>query len=115
MAITEQSTGTQTAVIGTEHTLVDIAVAGAFQLYVDFNAHAAGDRTELRVYKIVITGGTRRVIYFDAFDGAINADVLIKASLIVSNAITDAGSVRFTLKQTAGTGRAFPWSVLKLA
>ena len=115
MAVTAQSTGTQTATIGTEHTLLDVAIAGTFTLHVDANAMAAGDIVELRVYQIVLTGGTRRVAYFQVYSGAQPADDLIKISVPISNELTDAGSIRFTLKQTAGTGRSFPWKVLKYA
>jgi hypothetical protein len=115
MAVTAQGTGTQTATVTTEHTLLDIAVAGTFTLHVDTNAMAAGDVLELRVYQIVLTGGTRRVAYFQSWSGAQPADDLIKISVPISNELTDAGSLRFTLKQTLGTGRAFPWKVLKYA
>lgn len=115
MAVTAQSSGTQTAVIGTEHTLLDVAVAGTFTLHVDVNAMVAGDVMELRAYQIVLTGGTRRVAYMTRYIGAQSADDLIKVSVPISNELTDAGSLRFTLKQTVGTGRAFPWKVLKYA
>lgn len=115
MAVTAQATGTQTATIGTEHTLADIAVAGTFTLHVDKNVMADGDVLELRVYQIVLTGGTRRVAYFDRWQDAQSADDMIAISVPISNELTDAGSLRFTLKQTAGTGRNFPWKVLKYA
>jgi hypothetical protein len=115
MAVTAQGTGTQTATITTEHTLLDIAVAGTFTLHVDKNAMAAGDVLELRVYQIVLTGGTRRVAYFARYTDAQSADDLIAISVPISNELTDAGALRFTLKQTAGTGRAYPWKCLKYA
>lgn len=116
MAVTAQGSGTQTAVIGTEHPLLDVAVAGTFTLHVDKAAMAAGDVLELRCYQIVLTGGQRRVAYFsDPISGAQSADDLIEVSVPISNELTDAGSLRFTLKQTAGAVRAFPWKVLKYA
>lgn len=115
MAVTAQSTGTQTAVLTTEHTLVDVAIAGTFTLHVDKINMAAGDVLELRIYQIVLTGGTRRVGYFTRYADAQPADDLIAISVPISNELTDAGSLRFTLKQTVGTGRAFPWKVLKYA
>lgn len=113
MAVTAQGSGTQTATIGTEHTLLDVAVAGTFTLHVDVNALAAGDTLELRVYQIVLTGGTRRVAYKEARYNAQPSDDQIVISVPTSNELTDAGALRFTLKQTAGTGRSFPWKVLK--
>lgn len=58
MAVTAQGSGTQTATVTTEHTLLDIAVAGVFNLEVDTVNMAAGDILELRVYQIILTAGT---------------------------------------------------------
>lgn len=115
MAVTAQSSGTQSASIGTEHTLLDVAVAGTFTFHVDTNAMVSGDTLELRVYQMVLTGGTRRVAYMQSYSGAQSADDQIKISVPISNELTDAGSLRFTLKQTTGTGRSFSWKVLKYA
>lgn len=114
MAVTAHATGTQTASIGTEHTLDDVASAGVFVVEVDTVNMAAGDTLELRIYIMVLTAGTRRVAYKETYVDAQNADDLIKVSVPVPNELTDAGAVRFTLKQTAGTGRNFPWKVLSL-
>lgn len=115
MAVTAQGTGTQAAVIGTEHTLLDIAIAGTFTLHVDLSAMAAGDTVELRRYRIVLTGGTRRVIDMQSYFDGQTADGMIADYVPTSNELTDAGSLRFTLKQTTGVGRSFPWKVLKYA
>lgn len=113
MAVTAQATGTQTAVVGTEHQLADTNVAGVFTFHVDTNAMVAGDILELRVYQMELTSGTSRVLFFHAFYGAQPTDDLQKVSLPIGNDLTDATSLRFSLKQTFGTGRAFPWKVLK--
>lgn len=115
MAVTAQGSGTQTSVISTEHTLLDVAVAGTFQIAVDKSAMLAGDTLELRIYDIVLTGGTRRVAYFQSYSGAQSADDMIAISVPISNDLTDAGSLRFTLKQIAGSARAYPWKVLKFS
>jgi len=114
MAVTAQGSGTKTvAVIGTAETLLDVAVAGTFVLYVDTNAMAAGDLLELRVYQIVLTGGTRRVVWYGGpWTGVQSPDDLIKASPPVSNELTDSGSLRFEINQRRGAARAFPWKVL---
>jgi len=115
MAVTAQATGTQTATVGTEHQLADVNVAGVFVFEVDVNAMANGDVLELRIYIMTLTSGTSRVAYFMPFYGAqdASADGLIKVSLPVSNELTDSTSLRFSLKQTFGTGRSLPWKVLK--
>ena len=115
MAVTAQGSGTQTATVTTEHTLLDVAVAGTFTLHVDTVNMVAGDVLELRIYQMVLTGGTRRVAYLMMYAGAQPADDAIKISVPVSNELTDAGALRFTLKQTFGTSRNFPWKVLKYA
>lgn len=115
MAVTADASGTQTATVTTEHTLDDVATAGVFTFHVDTVNMVAGDVLELRIYQIVLTGGTRRVAYFGSFAGVQPTDDLIKIFVPISNELTDAGSLRFTLKQTFGTSRNFPWKVLKHA
>ncbi len=106
-----QGSGTKTA-DGTEQTLLDVAVAGLFGLIVDLAAMQATDITEFRIYQIVLTGGTRRVAYLSSYAGIQAADDLILEAPPISNELTDSGSLRFTLTQTEGTGRAYPWKVL---
>lgn len=113
MAVTAHAQGTQTATVGTEHFLTSPAVAGTFTLHVDSSVMAAGDVVELRVYQMVLTGGTSRVAYFASFADGQPDDDAIKISVPVSNELTDTNSLRFSLTQTAGTGRAFPWKVLR--
>ncbi len=117
MAVTAHGTGTKTvAAVGTAETLLDVAVAGTFTLHVDKNPMQAGDTLELRIYQIVLTGGTRRVAYFQQWSGVQPADDLIAISVPISNELTDSGSLRFELNQkTGGAARAFPWKVLKYA
>lgn len=115
MAVTAQGTGTQAATVTTEHTLLDVAISGTFTLHVDKVNMVAGDVLELRIYQIVLTGGTRRVAYYVRFDGAQPTDDLIAISVPISNELTDSGSLRFELNQLRGTARAFPWKVLKYA
>lgn len=115
MAVTAFSSGSQTAVISTEHTLADINQAGTYVLYVDKVNMADGDVLELRGYKMVLTGGTRRVAYLSRTWDAALTDDMIEVSLPISNELTDTGAVRFTLTQTAGTARVFPYVCLKHA
>jgi hypothetical protein len=115
MAVTAQASGTQAATVGTEHTLADVNAIGTFTLHVDTDAMVAGDALELRVYQMVLTGGTRRVAYFQAYYDLQLTDDKIKISVPISNELTDAGALRFSLKQATGTSRSFPWKVLKYA
>lgn len=115
MAVTVASDGSQTATIGTEHTLFDSTAAATYQLAVDPAAMVAGDVLEIRVYKMTRAAGTRRVVYYVRYDGAQPTDDMEKVSVPVSCGITDSGAIRFTLTQTKGTGRAYPWTVEKFA
>jgi len=108
---TVAASGTLTAVIGTESDLFDTSGPGTFTFDVDPVNMAAGDLVELRVYKMVLTGGTRRVAYLARYWDVQPTDDMIKISVPVSTPLSDSGALRFTLKQVQGTGRNFPWSV----
>lgn len=105
--------GTHT--VYSEYFLSEPNVAGAFTFHVDTSAMAAGDLLELRIYQMVLTGGTQRVAYFASYSDAQALDDQVKVSVAIGNELTDAGSLGFTLRQVAGTARAFPWKVLKYA
>lgn len=115
MAVTAYASGTQTCTIGTEHFLSSPNVAGVFELVLDLNAMADGDVLEARVYQMVLTGGTTRVVLYEAFFDAQPGDGKIALSEPISNELTDTNATRFSIKQVRGTGRAIPWKVLKHA
>ncbi len=118
MAVSENTGGTQTATIGTEHALVNITTAGVFQLVVDTRNMADGDKLELRAYIAPRSGESRRLAKIQRYahkqgDGATNNNAdgeVISFSVPLSSPF----SIRFTLKQTAGTGRSYVWSVWEL-
>lgn len=112
MTVAAYASGTQTAVIGTEHFLSSPNVAGTFTMHLDTVNMAAGDVIEIRIYQMILTGGTQRVAYLTRYADAQLTDDLIKISVPISNELTDTNSLRFSLKQTAGTGRAFQWKIL---
>ena len=89
-------------------------VSGMYQLVVDLNLLADGDTLEIRAKQMVLTGGTTRVVYMQAYANARPADDQIVASVPVTNDLTDNGAVQFSLKQTTGTGRAFPWKIVRI-
>jgi hypothetical protein len=113
MSVASQGSGTQTCVIGTEHFVQDVDSAGVYTLHIDTNALGAGDVLEVRVYQMIITAGTPRIEQLAVYAGV--QDIPIKVSEPLSNELTDSQSLRFSLKQTFGTGRAIPWKVLKHA
>ena len=114
MAVTSFASGTQTATVTTEHSLTSVTESGVFVFLVDTVNMAAGDVLELRVNKIALASGTKRAHLFVAYYGAQAAHDLMKQSIPIPNDLTDANSIECTLKQTFGTGRAYPWKVLKV-
>jgi len=115
MGITAFAKGTQTAEIGTEHFLADVDEVGTYTFHVNTVNMVEDDVLELRVKQVVLTGDDPEGAYFVSYSDAQSADDRIKISVPISNELTDAQSLRFSLKQTAGTGRAFKWKVLKHA
>ena len=107
------ASGTQSATVTTEHFLSSPNEAGVYTLHVDLVNMAAGDYVEIRVYQMVLTAGTQRVVYLETYQGAQPTDGLIAVSVPIGNELTDTNSLRFSLKQTLGTSRNFPWKVLK--
>ena len=108
MALAVVASGTQAATVGTEHTLATSTTGKTYVLVVDTGAMAAGDILELRIYTIVLAAGTERLAYIVVYAHA-QSDPQ-KYSIPVPANI----SFKATLKQTAGTGRSYPWSVLSL-
>lgn len=113
MAVAAEAQGTQTTVVTTEHFVESTNVAGVFTFHVDLSDMADGDVVELRVYQMVLTGGTARVAYVAAFYGAQPAHDLIKVSLPISNELTDANALRFSILQTFGSSIDAPWKVMR--
>ena len=103
-----ESSGTQTAVVGTEHTLASPTTGKTRALLVDVTAQVAGDIVELRIFGPVLASGTSRLIIMSTFPGVV-ADSHTQSWPAI---MPHGGTV--TLKQTAGTARAYPWDVVTL-
>jgi hypothetical protein len=107
VAVSVNTSGSQTATISTEHTLATITTAGIYQLKVDLANLAAGDIVELRAYSKARSTDTERLEF-----GPVSYGPIVPTQLLPpSPAVVTAHYVRFSLKQVAGTGRAFPWAV----
>lgn len=108
MAASVNTSGSQTATINTEHTLATITAAGTYQLVVDLAAMTGGatpDTTKIYVYGKARSSDAERleeVYSFVAQQGK---------PLWRSPPVWSPHSIRFTLQQTTGTGRAYPWAV----
>ena len=105
---TSNSDGSQTAVISTEHTIGTITTSGSFVIGVDASALALGDELIIRAKLKVRSVGTTRLAYEATYSHAQGEPVILSIPVASTNEIV------FTLEQTAGTGRAFPWEIWEL-
>ena len=110
MAITVVTTDTTTVTTGSECTLTTQSTAAVYTLHVNMSAMTSTDVTELRIKQMITAGSTAVVAYYMPFYGAQPADDTIKISVPVANAV--ASGLVFTIKQTFGTARAYPWYLL---
>jgi hypothetical protein len=103
-----ESSGTQTAVISTEHTLASPATAKTRVLLVDVSALIATEVLELRFKGPVLSAGSTQLIKLQTYTGVVAEPFTQSMPFLMPQG----GSV--TLKQTSGTGRAFPWAICTL-
>ena len=108
MAITQESSGSQTATVTTEHTLATITTQKSFVAYIDCNALAAGEYVELKVKRDVRSSDSTRTMHTRIVSW-LEALVTPIIKLPVDSA--GGGEYVVTLKQLNGTGRAFPWAI----
>ena len=113
MSASLESSGTQLAVINTEHTLHTVSTAGTFSFHVSLLNMTTGDTLELRIYQKILTGDSPYVAYKQSFYGAPDTDGIIAVSVPIANDLLEANSLQFTMKQVAGTGRSFKWKILR--
>jgi len=104
--VTENTGGSQTAVITTEHVLATITAAGTYQLVVDTANMVSGDTVELRVKVKARSASSSQEIFYATFSHAQGTD-----DLKLSPPCPAPFEFIATLKQTAGTGRAFVWAI----
>jgi hypothetical protein len=105
----QEHTGTQTATVTTEHTLVTSTVAKTLKLYVNVGALVADEYVELKQKRKVLTGDSTQVITESAIFSWLDGDLTPVVSLPAM--LNGVGSAVFTLKQLNGTSRDFPWAV----
>ena len=110
MSVAAVASGSQTAVITTEHTLAVAAAAGTYVLVVNLSNLASGDTVELRIKGKIFSGDGYTTELLDSYTDAQAEGQAYARSIPVA---TDT-AITATLKQTAGTGRVFPWKLLLL-
>jgi hypothetical protein len=112
--------GTQTATVGTEHTLATITTAGTYVLQVDTRNMLDGDALELRAFaKTLSADATPTLVESASYvnkqgDGNGPGAGAGGPEVKLSNPLMVVHQGVYTLKQTAGTSRLYPFSVLKV-
>jgi hypothetical protein len=109
------ASGTQAATVGTEHTLRDEtgSEGNVLDAIVDLGNMASGDTVEIRVYMKALSGGTIHRAYYQKFVGSQDDEGNLKSPIIYVPATTATSEWKLTLKQTAGTGRNYDWTIYK--
>lgn len=109
MSWTIDSSGTQTATIGTEHVLVAGSTTNATYIAkVRLNNLAIGDIVELRIYTMTLSGGTLEQVWKATYGPSPPISLVAPSPPLASDQ-----SIKLTLKQIAGTGRSFDWELLR--
>jgi hypothetical protein len=86
-----------------------VTTDGIYQLFLDCNAIAEGDRFDVKIYEKVQSGGTQRVCQKWIIAGAQADPIWVAPSLILINGWT------MTITKVAGTDRAIPFSIRSVA
>lgn len=100
------ASGTQAATIGTRHSLSAPTGMGVYTLLVDTVNMASGDTLEISL-DTKVDGTTLRTVYATTYTDAQTTE----PAKIMMPVNTGYGCSVF-IKQTAGTGRSFPWMLL---
>lgn len=111
MALSVNTSGSQTAVISTEHTLATITDPNVYCLAVDVANMVWGTSADIltvKVYGKARSSDTERLLKTYSLVGA-QDEALFQTPCFVSP-----HSIRFTITQSQGTGRAFPWAVYQV-
>jgi hypothetical protein len=108
VALAQTNSGTQTATIGTTHTLATPTAGKTYVLHIDLSNLAAGDILDIFMQTKVLSTSTFKNMYSCTLAGP-QAD-----PYFMSVPIPSVNGVQFQIKQTNGTGRAFDWSVQSL-
>lgn len=115
MAITQHSEGAPT-IGSTEYSLADESTSlatetddGVFCVVLDLNALTNTDSFQATLYESAQAGGTKRVVQSWILDGKQGTPVWISPSFVLGNGWD------WTLQKLAGTDRAIPFTLWKVA
>ena len=107
-APTVPASGTQTAILTTEHTLTTQTVGGVYVLQVLTNNMAVGDQVILKINLRTVVAGTWYLAYQAIFIDVQREPIKLSIPVPVDVAI------QCTLTQVSGTGRGYDWKLFLL-
>lgn len=99
------SSGAQTTVISTKHSLLSTSSSGVYVLLVDTANMALGDVVELTIDVAYSSGGTRRQTYNVTYAHAQSDPGKISVPVVAPF------GAEFFITQTSGTSKVFNWCV----
>jgi len=108
MALSVKSSGSQTATLATDHTLLSTPDSGVYVMVVDAANLANGETLILTIQRKARSGDTIRTAYTAVFQHALGSPLLL------SPPVPCPVGADFILRQEGGTGRAYPWSIEQL-
>jgi hypothetical protein len=99
---------TNPAIIGTEHILYETTTGENYTGSVNKINMTAGDTVEIRFFKKVLAGSSQDLVEKRTFSDAPTEDT---GTVYYLPHVSCPFGMKLTLKQTAGTGRNYDWSV----
>lgn len=97
------------ASLGVEETLVAFPAAGAYELHVNDSNRVSGETLDIRLKEAILEADTPESLAAGTYTGT-PADPKIK----VIGPVACPRGVTATIKQTAGTLRAYKWSLVRV-
>lgn len=116
MAWTVDQSGTASISDATETTLGSASTSnGTFVLKTDLNALAAGEQIIVRIYTIILSAGTERVVWLGTY-AALAGTIGMVTPIVVSPPVASDISIKATLQFVASpaASRSIPWSLLRV-
>lgn len=112
-AVTVVASGTLASVVASEEQIARVQANGSYVLLIDLANMTGTDQLTLRAKQAVLSGGTRNTAYdyTPAAAGAQSDPDVLMISLPISSPY----DAEWTLEQTAGSARNYPYDVVKVA
>lgn len=106
MAVTNAANGTASPAVGAgATTLTTQTTAGVYVLTVNLSNMASGDTVTVKARGKALSGGAAADMMTRTFTGAQTVPVRQSLPVLAEHEVV------FTIEQSAGTARSFPWSV----